>query len=735
MSRVPLLANDVLELIPNVQLLPSGSRMFGVGAAGGFFALEDLDQEGLRAVLSALDGQRTVADVVALLEARYDRADVLALLEQLSDVVVRRVETASRSRLGDSPVLVLGGGALGRAIEGALAREGFSRVDLDETLPSDLPTRMRAYALVVSALEGVGGQVVLDVSRAALDAERIAIFAAIEGESYVAGPLVVPGKSACFACSRLSTTFRAESDGVAPSLLPELHFGRHHGARHDWQLAVVAAEIARDAMRAVLGHRYPELLTALVRVDTTEISRPKLGGVTSCPVCSGFHRGRKAGKEAEPPASVLPREELAVRDRLAGVRAFSAHEAQSRARRALDRLGVDVACRPLGAAAPERLLAIECPYFDTLATPRFSAAAPLVLPVMRTNCYGKGTTVEQAECSALFEWIERHLSAWRGEKELVTASYRDVQDRAVDMPFLASSLLPGLPLSSTRSFDPDEPIDFVWGHCLRTDRAILVPAASVFLCPTLFRGSLVELPSAGSSGLSAGCSFADALLQGLLELVERDACHTALRNARPFPRIDPRSITDDAVRALLERVEKAGYECHLRDVTSDIGVPAIEAFFVCEGEYVHHYQSGFGAHLDPEIALRRAVTEAAQALFYDVSVGNDSPETAFASVFRAFPYRKQAIEQKGPLRKMSELPRREGPVWSQIEQVVAMISRAIPQADICVVDLTPPEIEGVHVVRTFVSGVLAEVRDVQLHIPDRCRLLPLGDMYLGSLPG
>jgi thiazole/oxazole-forming peptide maturase SagD family component len=738
-SRALINASDVLQLIPDVQLLSAAGRPFGFGAAGSFFTLDDLDPVGLRDVLAALDGERSVAEVVSLLEARYQRADILSLLEQLSGVVVQRVEQteqANRSRLDDSPILVLGSGALAKAVERELARVGFSRIDVGEALVGGLSQRMRGYALVVSALEDVLGQTVLDVSRAALDAERIAIFAAIEGERYIAGPLVVPGKSACFACSRLSTTLRAESDGAGPSLLSQFHFGHHRGSAHEWQLCVVATAVARDAARAVLGTPYPELVTTLLRADSAgEINRPKLGGVTSCTVCAGFHGGAKRGKDAERPPSALSRDDLDVRDRAGGVRSVSAGEALLRARRALERLGVEVACRPLGQDAPERLLAVECPYFDTQATPRFSASAPLILPVLRSNCYGKGTTAEQAECSALFEWIERHLSAWRGDKELVTASYREVRDRAIDMRFLASSLLPGLPLSETRLFDEDEPIDFVWGHCLRTDRAILLPAASVFMCPTLFRGSLIELPAAGSSGLSAGCSFAEALLQGLLELVERDACHTALRNACAFPQIDARSITDEAVCSLLERAARAGYACHLRDVTSDIRVPAIEAFFVCEEEYVHHYQGGFGSHLDPDIALRRAVTEAAQALFYDASEGNDSHETAAASAFRVFPYRKQALEQKGPLRSMSELPRREGSVWSQIDQLVTLVAAAIPRADICVVDLTPPWIEGVQVVRTFVSGVLTEVRDVQIHIPDRCRLLPLGDMYLGSLPG
>jgi hypothetical protein len=63
--------------------------------------------------------------------------------------------------------------------------------------------------------------------------------------------------------------------------------------------------------------------------------------------------------------------------------------------------------------------------------------------------------------------------------------------------------------------------------------------------------------------------------------------------------------------------------------------------------------------------------------------------------------------------------------------VVARIAQALPDADVCVVDLTHPQLEGIHVVRTLVSGMLDEARDIQIHVPSRCRRVPLAEMYLG----
>ena len=47
--------------------------------------------------------------------------------------------------------------------------------------------------------------------------------------------------------------------------------------------------------------------------------------------------------------------------------------------------------------------------------------------------------------------------------------------------------------------------------------------------------------------------------------------------------------------------------------------------------------------------------------------------------------------------------------------------------------MSPPELDGVHVVRAIVTGMLDEARGIQLHVPQRCRLRPLEEMYLGRI--
>ena len=401
-------------------------------------------------------------------------------------------------------------------------------------------------------------------------------------------------------------------------------------------------------------------------------------------------------------------------------------------------LGVELDCRPLPAAAPERLLAIGCPYFHVVAAPSFSPDAPVLFPSLVETCFGKGTTEQQARCSAMFEWFERNLAGWTGDRDILRASYADVRERAIDMPFLASGLLDGMPLEQTRAYSDDETIDWVWGHCLRRDRPILVPAALVYLSGALFLGHGLQLPSPGSSGLSAGCTLGDATLQGLLEIIERDAHHTALRNGLECPVIDHESIADEQSRTLLERMAAAGYTPQLRDITSAFGVPVVELQIVCDDEYIHHHQVGYGAHLDPAVATRRAITEAAQSLFFDTSVGTAGLKTSSANRFDVYPYRKQAFERRAGRRRADErkpLGQPGASAWDHVDTIVERVASIMPEGDVCIVDLTPPVFRGVHVVRVIASGMLDAASEIQLHVPRRCRLVPFSDMFLGRLPG
>jgi bacteriocin biosynthesis cyclodehydratase domain-containing protein len=758
---------DVLCALPGVELLQLDGTVFGLSPGGDLFGLEGIDVEGLRDVLARVDGTRTVGEIVDALASTYDADDVLALLEELDGAVLgAKPADESTDDLAHHGVAVVGNGELALEVRRSLEAAGFrdvrmveptseadeggelraslQRVRLHPALAAHghrsvskqaVAARVEGRSLVVCALEGVAGQALLDVNAACLEAGVPALFVTVQSRTISVGPLSIPGRSACFACSRLSTVLRTHFESEGPGLLPFMSFSAYPADAPRWALARAAHEVAREAAAAMRGQPYPSRIGSLLHIDPygetqTQTVRP----VSTCPACRGHHRGAVLGADAPAPAPLFRPEASIVPDRTGGTRSVEPAAAHARAMSALQQLGVDLVCSRLPSSAPEALLALECPYFTVRQRARFSVDASIVWPAFDDNCFGKGTTDEQALCSVVFEWIERNMAGWRGDVDLVRAPYREVRDRAMDMPYLVAGLLPGLPLGHIREFEDSVPIDWVWGHCLKSGRPILLPAACVYLGPSFFRGSSLELTGKGSSGLSAGCTLGDATLQGLLEVVERDAHYVALRNGLPLPWIDLGSITDSGSRRIIDSMDRSGYEVRLRDITTEVGIPSIEAYVVRQGEYTHHFASGYGAHLDPEIAVRRALSEAGQMLFFDIAKGRDDPERSAASVFNVFMHRKQVLEPRGERRLLDELPRSidEGtPIWEQVDRVVACIAAGVPAADVCVVDLSHPELEGIHVVRTLVSGMLDEARDIQIHVPARCRHVPLNQMYLG----
>jgi len=133
---------------------------------------------------------------------------------------------------------------------------------------------------------------------------------------------------------------------------------------------------------------------------------------------------------------------------------------------------------------------------------------------------------------------------------------------------------------------------------------------------------------ATTNGLGAGNHVLEAIAHGLYESIERDAValwRLGGAGARAARRIDPASVGADAVRNLLARFDAAGIRLCLWDVTSDIEVPAIVCLALDDpaGDGGTDPELGSGCHADREVALLRAITEAAQVRTTFISGSRD----------------------------------------------------------------------------------------------------------------
>ena len=221
----------------------------------------------------------------------------------------------------------------------------------------------------------------------------------------------------------------------------------------------------------------------------------------------------------------------------------------------------------------------------------------------RTRYFGKGTSGGQALVSACMEFVERASAEMRPEDSLLEAGYTEVASDACD-PCLFS-------LSPEAAFVSTQKIDWVWGYSLTRSQPVLVPANLVFF-PYEADHDEKTISWTDSNGLASGNNLEEAVLHGILEVVERDAVVISEYNRLPQAEIRKEGFPVEVLR-LLESLAASGFAFSFRAVPTDIPIPAVAAFLqkVKEPE---NCCVAFGCHLDPSLALSRALTEAIQLL-------------------------------------------------------------------------------------------------------------------------
>ncbi|HEX8213795.1 MAG TPA: TOMM precursor leader peptide-binding protein [Longimicrobium sp.] len=236
---------------------------------------------------------------------------------------------------------------------------------------------------------------------------------------------------------------------------------------------------------------------------------------------------------------------------------------------------------------------------------------------------GKGTTDEQARASALCEAIERHCGSARGEEPVRRARIADLGGHALhpgDLLRFSTAQYDGL-LQYNRTYpDPrcrvmmpfkDEwRIDWTPGWSLTNGALRWLPAA---FCWYGHRDADVDVfCRADSNGNASGNTLDEAVLHGLLELVERDASAVWWLNRVRRPGLDLDSLHEPYVDRLRAFYGSLGRDLWALDLTSDLGIPAFAAVSARRGEGSDEIIYGFGAHLNPRVAVLRAFTECNQ---------------------------------------------------------------------------------------------------------------------------
>lgn len=350
---------------------------------------------------------------------------------------------------------------------------------------------------------------------------------------------------------------------------------------------------------------------------------------------------------------------------------------------------------------------------DRVGIPNFMTVRPHDLGPGISYYNGKGTTRAAAHAGALMEAVERHAGE-RYDGPVIASSHYNLRSEHACVDPLE------IHVPMVRKYSEHLMLEWVLGFDLMTRRPTYAPLNCVVAPYDSDSG--MSLFHTSTNGLASGNTRVDAVCHALCEVIERDATGLAMARAdvRPAvaalladigfagavpaepgetPLISLRGLPRPAA-ALVRKLQRAGLEVELLDLTSATGIATIACTIVDRqglpmGMNAH---SGCGTHPDARIALTRALTEAAQSRLTCIQGGReDLPD--YVAAQGAAPM--EARHRRRDTVDFGDIPScRHSSVNDDVEFIIERMRQSgFEQA--VVVDITRKEV-GIPVVRVIV---------------------------------
>jgi len=250
---------------------------------------------------------------------------------------------------------------------------------------------------------------------------------------------------------------------------------------------------------------------------------------------------------------------------------------------------------------------------DRIGIPVFSAIRPSAADGAISIYSGKGASEAQARISAMMESFERCLA----ERVSVNADIDEeiAADEFIESSDKASEGHELLDVDSLLIFEPiasDKLVEWTKGWDMLQEKEIYVPSNAVHH-PYDSPGMSAKLFRSNTNGLASGNVIEEAILHGLLEVIERDALSISEFNRNTGKEL-VLTENDGVNYELIKKFEDAGVQIKLWYLEHDTAITTIGAATDdLELKDAALLVMGAGSHLKPEIAVQRAITEAAQS--------------------------------------------------------------------------------------------------------------------------
>ena len=341
---------------------------------------------------------------------------------------------------------------------------------------------------------------------------------------------------------------------------------------------------------------------------------------------------------------------------------------------------------------------------DRIGLPIYTAIRPTAEDGAVSIYGGKGITKDHAKASAMMEGFERYSAERQDIDETIIASLSEIEEfgEYIDPKSL------NLPKEFEKKDISDLSLEWSKSIDLISNREYYIPTNAIYH-PYISKDDSQSLFKSNTNGLASGNILEEAILHGIFEVIERDAWSIFELTHKNYAQIDISSIENEIIIDIIEKFESEGIKIKLMDFTADIKIPTIAA---SADDTITKDAGlltlGMGTHLDPEVAILRALTEVAQSRATQINGARE--DTVRADFAREAGYERMKRINKFYFRdeeeqiKLSDIENKSTPSITRDIEIVKdeLVSNDIQK--ILYSNLTRPELD-VSVVRVVIPGM------------------------------
>ena len=267
---------------------------------------------------------------------------------------------------------------------------------------------------------------------------------------------------------------------------------------------------------------------------------------------------------------------------------------------------------------------------------------------------GSGTGIDREECllPAFAELLERYSSSVYTDYQIIWATANELGSEAIDIdciPVCSPTELshPRCPLVAPQK---NQPIRWVKGLSLSNKRLVYLPAVMVYLYAG-YASNAERIAVPISTGCAAHVTYEQAIVNAILETVERDALSLVWLQKLPLPRLrieELHSPWEKVWDAYCSSSKNLDYRFF--NATSDIGIPTIYGLRIAPNSTSAHTLVACATSLSPQEAVAKVIRDfsAACVSFRSVrripSNWDDFTAVHHGAVFMAHASRNEAFD-------------------------------------------------------------------------------------------